>query len=376
MPGLFKRRYKGYRKRRGGKRGRYGSKRRSRAGFARKVLNIVRNGDNTPQTVTSNWFIGYTGGLQATPTAPSPSRTIAFGRVNWKNPLFMQTLMALNDRYNDLGGMNPQEKIWVHKYFEKHTIQNASLFPCVVTVYEFYNPALVTNFSAWNPAVPGGFAQESGFYNTAMSAENTLGTIGNTYTWPIALLMKYNYFEGKEFPGATSGGSDANRSFVDISNFGPSTYINPVFNRAAHMIQFKTRNMGTEIVFKKKKIVTLGPGQQFSYMYVKKNKWLDFYGGATPSESVYQRLGKGAGGVVFHAIGLMSHDTATTGGTLQAVRRSSFILNQEVKMFVRFNIVQQATVQQFNSKEQTYIGNGGISNEVRSGLAVTEVAPT
>lgn len=371
MPYAKRRRQRG-RKRRYSKRNR-NYRRGTGRSFANKVLRAISGNVYPRQTAMRINYFGVTGALTAAKTTPVPGRCTAWTSFVFKQPAAMKTLLDYNNPYDSQATMTTQTQMNIQAYVEKHTVQNACMFPVVVSVYEYYFPGDASLVAGIQSDAPSTNAIESGYYNTAVPVANIYSDLTTDPSYvPIYLLGKYNYHEGKEIPSGTFGNSDANVSFMS-SSFSDTDIVVTALTRPHHMIQFKTKNMHKEIVFRKKKLVTLGPGQQFSYTYMKKNKWLDYEDiiAQTP-----RRVPKGAGGVMFHAVGLMSHEAVQAGATINAVNRSRFILNHEIKYYAKFQLLPSDIQGTFNSGQGINIDTSGYTTEVRAGLATTEFQAT
>lgn len=357
-------RYKRYGKRRYGKRRGYRPRKRRGVSFAKRVLNIVRNQDSNPKITKVRFFAGITAGLVADKSVPVPGRTAVFGRCNWKNPSVLGTWLQLVD-----GEAPVQGKTYVKRYFEKHTLQNAGMFPVVVTCYEFYNPneSPVSTAGGLASTFPATAAAEIAAYGTTVPVDNSQSDkTTSRFMWPIWELFKYNLYDNALVD--TGEITDAKRSWCTDDAYGNVHKI-ACMQRMAGLISFKIPEMREVIRFRKKSIVTLMPGQQKSYLFKRKNQILD-YDDSNNARTTF--LAKGAAGLVFHTVGLMSHDTATTGTTLQAVQRSSWVLNYECN--VRVDHRHLLMEEQVWEKDATLLeqGTAFTNAEVRSGLATTE----
>lgn len=385
-----KKRGKKVRKRPGNKRSRHYRRHRNRGSFAKKVLNIVHKKDYPAKKVATRFFAGVCTSLVGAKTTPVSGRSVTWGRWGWKNPQIMNQLVknlpstagTVDSQY---AAVQDNRSILCSKYMEKHTIQNASNFPAVVVVYEFYIPTQTTVNSggSFDSSDPGTAALELSAASDVVPPYNSFtDKTTSTYMYPLFILFKYNLF-CKPLVNATSVSSDAERSWCTDDTFGAgsSTTRFACLSRPEGLMSFKFPMMKNELKLKKRKVITIGPGQQFSVSYVRKNKILraehfnitaDNANFAVDTDVWNKNINKGGGGLLFHAVGLMSHDSTVSGATLNTVRRSTVILNHELRSFGTFRLLPNASQPSGLTKYDWLEGTAFTNNEVRSGITVSE----
>lgn len=349
-----------------------------------------------PKEFSRTLYYGISNGKGATKTTATFGRDITWGRWMWRNQDDMADIFT--NHYIGGSSFEPLTEslgMFVDKYVEKHTIQNACLFPVVVSCYEWYFPADMpainsTFIAKADPGqAAGAAATEIGYYNVGGNIApdgnaftDTGATVTTQFMAPIALLYMWNLKCGVKMSTATIP-ADTDTSWFDSTTFSGGQAV-AAMSRPVGTTRFKfgasgkrngmqvANGLSDMIVYKKKGVVTLNPGQQKSWKYVKTGKLLSYRDANNAAASA---LNKGGGGLIFHAVGLMVHDATTTGATLQSIARSSIVLNIQMDQYMQYKTLPSYS--QVTGESATGVslsGVGTLTNERRAGLAVTEYA--
>lgn len=397
----FKRRTSKFRKRRFSKRsGKYIKYRGRSSGFRKKsgrrmrsmsLINSVQKKLYPKKQFLFRIYCGIANGDHTAPSTPTTGRTVTYGRFMWKNPDVMHAMLAGTGTTGAADyTSNLRQRTFISSYVEKHTLQNPLNFPVCVTVYEFYYattfqvplyPASAP-YTTWVSTFPDTIANE----NAAAALGNAFSEVdfmvlpqdlashSNLYAAPIWTIMKENILRGFTLNGETQLGDDDRTNF-SYNQYGTAAGYMAGFTRVHGYTTFKLGyTAGKQIKLRKKKVVTLGPGQQFSISYIRKNQYLnaDDENQTTANNAV---INKGAGGLIFHLSGYMSHDSNVNATGLQKIARSSVAMNHELKATLSYRNVPFDAQNRATWAAIVMPRGGAMTAEKRTGIVVGEYGP-
>lgn len=268
------------------------------------------------------------------PKIPHPGRTMTFG--NW----YLGNVAAMTADLQDMGhasNLGHGEKATWRNFKEEWKMINNQAFTIYITAYEYFFTDDVDRIDGLSAEYTTA-AAERALFNTTLPDDNMVAGMDMS-ALPLVTLYKYNLYHGTTLANSIG---DSYRSYVDATNFGKGATDNKYvcLNRHVFHTKFTPKQMHEVMVCKKKRIVTLQPGESFDYTYYRKTFHLD--GGDASGGTVKEKALKGGGGVMFHCVGSLIHEENTdeNNEVTNEVTRSSICLDVEHKRYAIVTIQQ------------------------------------